>query len=447
MQVFLLWRIFEKKYEQHEYGNKSFYLDLVANKRLHFIDGWEILKILQSTYRKVSDSPIRLVLNLETPVISKGNVYIGIISSKELKHLYDDFNESLFFENLRGFQGLKSRQGRKLPNIEIVKTITTDPERMLERNNGIVIKASKVELDASKTQLTLTRGSVVNGCQTTTCLVSHPNDISCVLVKIVETEDPWDITEAANLQNYVSDIDMTISRTMRSQLAKRAAASLGFKLDIAKESAFKLLSTVTQREIVYDESRLLYIGLLSRTPNTIFTGNYTDLRQDVAQEFYNEDRYGTLIYEAIFTIQQALHEALPRVKSTFTSKTDVIGIERLYGRNPAYRSFVAILALCATLNEDITKGEQETAADYARLKAFFGKTIRLLNGDKKKFYQFFRLACKVWMDEVMPANRNEDDLRQYMSPDSKRSKFSGMLRTVHRELAVYEQMRKEDLEN
>lgn len=436
-----------KQYERHQYGNKKFYQELMENKRLHFIDGTEILKILRSTYRKVSDSPVMLELNLETPVISKGHVYIGIISGRELKRLYDEFNESLFFENLRGFQGLQTKQGRKTPNIEIVKTITTDPARMLERNNGIVIKAEQVTVDETNTKLKLTKGSVVNGCQTTTCLVSHASDEAYVLVKIVETTDPWDITEAANLQNYVSDIDLTISRTMRSQLAKRAAAQLGVKLDIAQDSAFKLLTTVTQREVVYEETRLIYIGLFSRTPNTIFTNNYTDLRQDIVREFYTEDRYGTIIYEVTFALQQASQESLARMKvKSAIHNTYSQGIERLYGRNPAYRCFIAILTLSAVLDDDISVRQPEAAVEHKRMQAFFDKALVLLKGDRKLFHRYYRFACKVWMDEVMPPNRSDEEIGQYMATNTKRGNFSGMIRSIHRELDLYEQMRKEDAE-
>src|SRR6266496_2482329 len=48
--------------------------------------------------------------------------------------------DALFFENIRDFLGVTSqeRTGRKTPNKEIIKTVTTEADKMLSRNNGIV---------------------------------------------------------------------------------------------------------------------------------------------------------------------------------------------------------------------------------------------------------------------------------------------------------------------
>src|SRR4029079_12584117 len=136
-----------------------------------FIDGHDILKILQADFLKRHEAPSKFVLNLEAPPLVKDNVFVSIVSSDSLRTLHKEFGNALFFENVRDFQGLieDEREGRTSPNQEMVKTIRNSPEKLLERNNGIVFKAKRVDKGDNDSQLILTEGSVVNGCQTTIC--------------------------------------------------------------------------------------------------------------------------------------------------------------------------------------------------------------------------------------------------------------------------------------
>ena len=88
----------------------------------------------------------------------------------------------------------------------IVKTIRQDPLKLLERNNGIVFKAKKVEFGDNEKQLILIEGSVVNGWQTTVSISEYAEQTCYVPVKIVEALDPenqWEIAQAANYQNKI----------------------------------------------------------------------------------------------------------------------------------------------------------------------------------------------------------------------------------------------------
>ena len=59
---------------------------------------------------------------------------------------------------------------RSTVNQEIIATISKEPERMVFRNNGITFKAHKATANGA-TKLELTKAAIVNGCQTTMCLV------------------------------------------------------------------------------------------------------------------------------------------------------------------------------------------------------------------------------------------------------------------------------------
>ncbi len=58
-------------------------------------------------------------------------------------HQVSPTQDALFFENIRDFIGPakgRERVGRTAPNDEIIKTITTCPGKMIERNNEPVPK-------------------------------------------------------------------------------------------------------------------------------------------------------------------------------------------------------------------------------------------------------------------------------------------------------------------
>jgi AIPR protein len=155
-----------QRYEKRPFSSKPFYESCVREGRLTFFDGPAILTALTAAFRKISELPGSLRLNLESPPIQKDEVLISLVSSDELKRLYAEFGDSLFFENIRDFLNTphaKDHPGRTTPNQEIVKTVRACPEKMLSRNNGIVFRAETVTLGEKPNQVNLTRGSIVNG--------------------------------------------------------------------------------------------------------------------------------------------------------------------------------------------------------------------------------------------------------------------------------------------
>jgi hypothetical protein len=195
------------KYKSQEYSSSRFYRELEADNRITFIHGDQILSTLRAAYRKTSQLPANLILEFDTDVISRDNVYLGIVASTEIQKLYRLFGDALFFENIRDFLGYsEKRSGRTTPNQEIVKTIRDSPDKMLQRNNGIVIRAENVSSGISSKQLIINRGSIVNGCQTTMCLVENSETTCYVPVKVVQTDDSWDVAKAANYQSSVEVI-------------------------------------------------------------------------------------------------------------------------------------------------------------------------------------------------------------------------------------------------
>jgi len=426
-------------YESRPSTTKDFYQTLKSEGRLHFIDGDEILSILQAAFRRFSELPYKLVLNLEAEPSEKGNVLVGIVSSEEIKRLYHDFGEALFFENVRDFLGVDAskQRGRTTPNQEIVKTILEFPEKLLERNNGIAIKASGVERGNTSRQLILNQGGIVNGCQTTMCIIEYAQKPCFVQVKVVNTtaDEAWNITKAANYQTAVPDIDLEIARSLRPQLLRRYGFISSIEVEHGKKSALQLLDDLYTARVTYDETRLLYIGLFSRTPNNLIAGNYTELLPELIRIFYDKDVYGGDVFRVLLLLQKTAEAGKDRVKSIFS---DEKLFERYYDPNsPVYRCFVSILALCGAVDIDITEriqvgpkrdqrieGKIEATGEYNRMKDFLAKAEAVLEGNPSLFLDYYVASYNVWMREVGASGDDDNEARQHMYNRTRRMSFS-----------------------
>jgi hypothetical protein len=181
----------KKRYREKHYSSRAFYDKLEAKGRITTIDGAEILSLLRGAYLKLGEVPRNMTVVLDNRPLHRENVYIGIISSQQLKLLYQEFGDALFFENVRDFIDpgrSKLQAGRTTPNLEIIRTVQNEPFALLSRNNGIVFRAEKI-VPRDDQSLTLTRGSIVNGCQTTMCIVQHATSECFVPVKLVESHN------------------------------------------------------------------------------------------------------------------------------------------------------------------------------------------------------------------------------------------------------------------
>ena len=141
----------------------------------------------------------------------------------------------------------------------------------------------------NKKTLQMQEFSVVNGCQTTMCIVGYAEENNEVYVtaKVVGTNQAWDVARAANLQNDVSRFELEIAQFLRPQVVNKAASNEGYKV-IGNESAFTLLDSIYQYEVMYEDLRGLFVGIFSNSPNNIFDTNYLDLLPEVISKFYRK---------------------------------------------------------------------------------------------------------------------------------------------------------------
>ena len=89
------------RYEKSNRPSLRFYNLLKDEQRIHVVDGPKVLSTLRDIYTKSFHLPSDLRLTLAHPYIQMGDVYIGVIAATELKRLYNEFGDALFFENIR----------------------------------------------------------------------------------------------------------------------------------------------------------------------------------------------------------------------------------------------------------------------------------------------------------------------------------------------------------
>ena len=422
-----------KKYEKQQYASKAFYDRCLSEKRIYFIDGQEILSLLKTAHSKLNQVPTKLTIEFETSYIRKDNVYVGIISNSELRKLYQKFGDALFFENVRDFLGVQNSsggRGRTTPNLEIIKTIQNAPDKMLSRNNGLVLGAKSIMPGTEENQLILESGSVVNGCQTTMCVVEYSERPCFVLLKLVQTPDAWDITKSANYQTAVPDIDLELARYLRPQLVNRSAEKLGVQLEDRQKSAFQLIDEIHDRKVAYSETRLLYIGLFSRTPNNVFASNYTELLQPLIEGIYKTDIQEEEIFGLLFSLQDISRKSLSEARDIFSNPSYSGLFDRLYRDDSlSYRTFLSILGLCGSTNVDIVDRESDIDKEVVRIRSFIKDSETLITTETEKFKRFHKMSIKLWMQDLLE-NADEGRVRQTMHASSKQMNFRSMFKKL-----------------
>lgn len=431
-----------QKYEESGFSSLQFYTQLRETKRLEIVDGSKLLELLRTAYRKANILPSDFELTFEADFIQKENVYIGILSGRELRRLHAQYGDALFYENLRNFLTSRSRPPSDTGttvNEEIIKTVRYAPDQFLSRNNGIVFKAQDVE-PLGKHRLRLRESSVVNGCQTTMCIVGYTDDDNEVFViaKVVDTRQAWDIARAANLQNDVSRFELEIAQFLRPQLVNKAASHEGYRV-IGNESAFTLLDSIYQYEIMYEDLRALFVGIFSSTPNNIFDTNYLDLLSEVIAMFYENDPEGTRLLSVLFQIQQIANRSMQNLQDRMREKDITISTyQRFFKDNKAaYRSFFTLLASCSLSGIDLSQRISNPKTRYALVAEFLDKTLGIIHNNPQRFERYYRFAITATA-AILPSEKDPDAGKQLLWQVVRRANFGLLLERMQLEALNYE---------
>ncbi|YAF97444.1 MAG: AIPR family protein [Nodularia sp. CChRGM 3473] len=441
------------KYEQSNFSSKKFYEYLKSVNNIDVIDGDDILYYIKEIYRRSYIEPEEINLHLEVEPISKGNVYISVISAKEIKACYDKYGDSLFLENIRDFFGFaqdrKQRVHSTAVNKAIAHTIEQHPTSMLARNNGITFRAESVK-QVDKKLLKLTKASIVNGCQTTTCMALNPHEDACILVKVVETEDSWDVAKAANFQNEVKQIDLELAKYIRPQSVKAAASRTG-GIEITSteiNSIQNVVETIYQNRVAFQEIQSIFTGLFSQQPNNVFNLTISALNNDLLEEFYQYNNRDE-IYGLLFEIYKESDLAAKHVKEICNdeSYSDIFRKFWLPTRYN-YRSYLTILAACGTIRNNIygskdRKNRKESILNFQELVIFLNEILSIIQADKhlpssdRKFVIHYEGAFFAVAALLLQSDKSKDRIKQLSYDSLRDASFDNLYRQMNMDADRY----------
>jgi hypothetical protein len=414
-------------YNSSRLSSKQYYQKLLDQKRIVCFDGPRILGLLQNLYRKAYLLPTEVELTATHGWLSIDSVRLGTIRGGDLLKLYEQHGDSLFFENIRDFLGVtsgkKAHSDRATVNDEIIRTIKEEPQKLLERNNGITFRAQKLTV-LPDNKFLLTDAAIVNGCQTTMCLVrcGEKGSDSLVQVKIVVTDEAWDIAKSTNYQNHVAVIELDLAKYLRPQITKKMAADLGYAY--GDPTASGILDTIYQSKLSYDEMRALFLGIFSRSPKNMFENNYTEVRTDILDVIHRKPEEEKEIYSTLFRVLEESRKANAECEQTFNGPEYSQLFNRFFNDSkPQYRSFLAVLTLCGTHRIDISERTSDPESEAKRTLEFFDMTARLLDNEPEAFRKNFNSAFHILATSTLEGKDSDEEISRKMHTRIKDTQF------------------------
>jgi AIPR protein len=416
-------RTIRKRYEESSLPSLVFYRLLLDEDRLQIVDGERLLKSLQSLYRQSYLIAPEIELSLSANALRIDNVYISVVSGKTLRSLYGQCGSSLFFENIRDFLGISGNGGDdKESNVNdaIAETLKSHPRRMLGRNNGITFRADSVEVIGERL-LRLRGGSIVNGCQTTMCVVGagEKADDAVIMTKIVTDDDSWEVAKSANYQNRVTRIDLEIARFLRPQLVRKVATDLGYGMSASKDlSISNVLDDIHLTKISHDAIKLLYLGMFSRHPNNLFEGNYSEVRVDTLTTIGDHEKH-EYVMRVLFGLWVQLGRARDALQARFrSSKGDRIleVFKRFFEQDKMkYQCLLAIVTACGCVGDNLMDRSTKVQEDCGRILQFIARIEVILLRHKDYFDRVFLHAFGVISERILQQSKGDmPDVMQKM---------------------------------
>ncbi len=439
-----------RRYIERKPSSYAFYKQLCDSGRLHFVDGKDMLAWMRRTYARSTTLPASFKLESSKPWLNVGDVHIGVLAGQSLINLVKDHGDGLFFENIRDWLGGGGDQFSV--NNSIADTIKNEPSRMLERNNGITVRAEAVERLNNGHTLMVHRGAIVNGCQTTMCLwelqtVSSELQVVVKVVQVADTEAAWRIAQSANYQNPVGRMELELARFLRPQLVTRAAAKLGegLKTD-RKEGLAAVLRSYTQTEVSYVLIRHLFVGLFSRRPNQLFQDNYTNFQMDVANHYYMLPGAEDHLFTTLFTAIKQGREALAVAVKKFEHEDFAKPFSRLLDADQhKYQAYLLLLALCTSQRVDLSE-RADTEPRSQLIFDFLSHCAAALEDRPQEFSRAFLFSYKELARITARPEEDSDKTIQRLSTRVRDASFHDLYSNICMELKSYEAIREFDQE-
>jgi hypothetical protein len=400
-----------RQYKKSELASKEFFDRLLFEKRLDIFHGPDLLLLLQKHYRRAHAVPAQFSLTSEPGWLHVGNSYVGIVKGNDLRRLHEEFGEALFFENIRDFLGPEGKdEERNTVNAEISRTIREQPGSMLERNNGITFRAADVH-PLGENILKLTNANIVNGCQTTMCLVlSAESAQCCVAVKVVKTGNAWEITKTANAQNHIKKIELELARFLRPQRLRKAANDLGYGFKEGENASAKLiLNSIYEHQIEQEEVKYLYLGIFSNNPANIFERQYADIRYDVLESFITNEEAEERVFSTIFLICMKTRDAIRFCHERLSTGKFGGLFKRFFGDDKSnYRIYFTMLTICVAAAQDISQREIDTQKEKERMESIFKSIKSMLENNQEEYFKIYQTAFSVLAEACLDHETDQE---------------------------------------
>ncbi len=223
---------------------------------------------------------------------------LGIASVRDLLNLLEtssgQLDESLFYDNVRGFQGAYNSVNR-----QIVATLASEDRSLLPvMNNGVTIVAESYTQKPGDA-VGLSGYQVVNGCQTTHCLyvaketLGEALDETYVPVRVVVTRDSdvaTSIIMATNSQTPVRDGELESLTKFQKRLEEFYLSDpLGVGLRYERRPGQFYGQEVTWTRVVSVRDQMRFVGAMFLNRAHESAGYVGQLRERIGDQLFADD--------------------------------------------------------------------------------------------------------------------------------------------------------------
>jgi len=265
---------------------------------------------LQNLYRQATEAvsaSFNMIKKIALPmIVGVEQALLGLISAHDLVNQVltnsgsgGGIRESLFHENVRGFQGYND------VNDKIRGTLQDDSRRghFAVLNNGITIVTR--ELTVAGDEVRISDFQIVNGCQTCHVLVDereHLTDDVQVSVRLVHTQDKeiiGGIVAATNLQTSVSEQELSAREDFHRELEEFFACQpIERRLYYERRSRqYSSLSDVPKTRIIsMSQLARVYLATILEEPDRV--GRFKDVLENRENHLFRGDDHPIAYYAA-----------------------------------------------------------------------------------------------------------------------------------------------------
>jgi hypothetical protein len=234
--------------------------------KCNILDFSEIKSFFVRSYSKEASLPNEVVIPLRKEhfvEVADGQytTLVTVIQGNKLRNLYNQYKESLFAWNIRGFLGRRTSINEGIKN-----TAELQPDDFFYFNNGVSAMCIEYEIDYEKLELKAENFQIINGAQTVGSLAwAEPNENIKVLFRLTKTTNVKtselrnQIINCNNIQNSIKDSDFRSNDSLQVWLEDRFKVTpiyppvFPYKINYIRKRGYKSKSKGAARTIKLED--------------------------------------------------------------------------------------------------------------------------------------------------------------------------------------------------